>query len=526
MAYICYQISRMSNEINYISRKISVFHGRQTPEEAMLVGYGAILEAFNLPVPLPRQLSLISSKNRQYVNEEWRVFTSRHLPDDTLYKHLVFALKYEGINLLIFKKLFETIPKQEIEALVQIEVLGQYSRRIWFLYEWLMGDILAIPNLNRGNAIPLIDPEIQFAIKGVRSSRHKIINNLPGTVDFCPIIFNTARLKECLNENCADKKNTILKSIQKDLLQRTSSFLLLKDSKASFTIEGESPKSRRAARWGQAIGQAGSRELSKEELIRLQQIVIENTRFVDMGFRNKGGFIGEHDRMTGEPLPNHISAKWQDLDLLISGLIRTHDLLIKQDFDPVLAASVIAFGFVFIHPFTDGNGRIQRYLVHDVLAKKQFGHQGMIFPVSASILEHLDEYRNVLEYYSRPLLDLIEWKETADHNVEVINDTLDYYRYFDATRQAEYLYDCVRDTIEHIIPQEVDYLIRYDTFKKYLEDEFDMPDSLVALIVRFLEQNSGKLSKRAREMELGKLNENEIAGIEEKYRIIMKDLIR
>src|SRR5688500_14144249 len=168
------------------SRKISVFHGRQAPEEGTLVGYGAIIAGYNLQVPLPRQLSLISSKKRQYVTEEWSVFTSRHLPDDNLYKHLAFALKYEGINLLVFKKLFEAISKQEAEAIVQIEVLGQYSRKIWFLYEWLMDQNLSIPDLDRGNMVTLVDEKLQFAIPGVKSSRHKIINNLPGTVHFCP----------------------------------------------------------------------------------------------------------------------------------------------------------------------------------------------------------------------------------------------------------------------------------------------------------------------------------------------------
>lgn len=40
----------------------------------------------------------------------------------------------------------------------------------------------------------------------------------------------------------------------------------------------------------------------------------------------------------------------------------------KSIYDPVLAAG-IAFGFVFIHPFEGGNGRIHRYLIHHVLAK-------------------------------------------------------------------------------------------------------------------------------------------------------------
>ena len=93
--------------INRFSLKISVFHGRKAPEEGLLVGYGALIEKLNLPVPLPNRLALISTKKRQYATDNWLVLTSRHEPEDTLYKQLVFALKYEGVNLLFFKKLFE-----------------------------------------------------------------------------------------------------------------------------------------------------------------------------------------------------------------------------------------------------------------------------------------------------------------------------------------------------------------------------------------------------------------------------------
>jgi len=327
-------------------------------------------------------------------------------------------------------------------------------------------------------------------------------------------------LEKYILHNYAEKKKDYLKGLRKDILQRASAFLLLKDSKASFTIEGESPKSKRAARWGQAIGQAGAKDLSKEELIRLQQIVIENERFVEMGFREKGGFIGEHDRSSGEPLPDHISAKWEDLDKLTTGLLNTNEKLLASNLDAVLTATIVAFGFVFIHPFEDGNGRIHRYLIHHVLAKKKFSQQGMIFPVSSSILDHIDNYRNVLEAYSNPLLDFIEWEETQDHNVRVINDTFDYYRFFDATKQAEFLYDCVNDTIENIIPNEVSYLTNYDEFKRYLDDEFEMPDKIVALLVRFLDQNEGKLSKRAREKEFASLNDSEVIEIESSYKSI------
>lgn len=501
------------NNIRF-SRKITVFHGRQTPEEAILVGYGAIIETLKLAAPMPFQLALISSKKRQYKNEQWQVFTSRHQPEDALYKQLVFALKYEGINLLVFKKLFEKLSQKEILSLLETEPTGIYSRKIWFLYEWLFSKKLTISDADsKIKYVALLDNDIQFALKGTSSPRHRIINNLPGTVDFCPLIFKTEKLNASIAANLSEQQNIFLKKVHKDVLQRASSFLLLKDSKASFTIEGENPPNARAARWGKAIGQAGGKPLSEEELNRLQQIVIENGRFIEMGFRKKGGFVGEHDRTTGEPIPEHISARWQDIEQLINGLLKTNGLL-ESDFDAVLAAAIVAFGFVFIHPFEDGNGRLHRYIIHHILAKKKFTQQGVIFPISASILDHIDNYRTVLESYSHPVLEHIKWKQTPDQNVEVLNETIDLYRYYDATKQAEFLYECAADTIKRVIPEEISYLIKYDEFKLHIDDNFEMPDKLIATLVRFLLQNNGKLSKRGREKEFKILTEQEVKKIE------------
>lgn len=55
---------------------------------------------------------------------------------------------------------------------------------------------------------------------------------------------------------------------------------------------------------------------------------------------------------------------------------------------------------------------------------------------------------------------------------------------------------------------------------QFLDDEFEMPDRTVALLIRFLEQNEGKLSKRARENEFAKLTDEEVSEIEKTYNSI------
>ena len=67
-----------------------------------------------------------------------------------------------------------------------------------------------------------------------------------------------------------------------------------------------------------------------------------------MGIRSEHGFIGDRDRETQEPIPDHISAKYEDLEQLMAGWLQTQKELVKSRMDPVLVAAKIAFGFVFI----------------------------------------------------------------------------------------------------------------------------------------------------------------------------------
>ena len=186
----------------------------------------------------------------------------------------------------------------------------------------------------------------------------------------------------------------------------------------------------------------------------------------------------------------------------------------------MLAATAIAFGFVFIHPFEDGNGRLHRYLLHHVLLETGFTPQGVVFPVSSVILKRLPEYRAALESYSKPRLSLIEWRPTDKGNVDVLNETVDLYRFFDATAQAEFFYSCVEETISKALPAEVDYLQKYDLMKSFVDHYIDMPARTADMLIGFLNQNDGKLSKRARESEFKALTNEEAGTLERQYSTI------
>ena len=495
---------------------MTVFQERRLPEPATLAGYSALIDAYGIEAPLPRTLSAIGEHHRILERDGWRIMTPRHAPDASLAGHLTFALKYEGLDLAVLKRLFLKTGAPPIEGIVKATPTGTYARRVWFLYEWLTGERLDLPDAQAGKYVPVLDPSLQWGIEGKTAPRYRLRNNLPGTPDFCPLVFRTERLAQFIADDLQQRAREIIADVPCDVLARTAAFLLLKDSKSSYAIEGESPPQERIQRWGRAIGEAGKQPLDEDDLLRLQRVVIGDDRFIKLGLSAEGGFFGAHDRETRLPLPYHISARAEDLPALLTGLI-AFDRGPAQHMDAVIAAAILAFGFVYIHPFEDGNGRLHRYLIHHVLAEHGYNPPGVVFPVSAAILDQIDPYRHILESYSQRLLPVIRWEPTETFNVQVLNDTGDFYRFFDATPHAEFLYACVQRTIKQDLPYETQFLRRYDEFRRRIDNMIDMPERTVDLLFRFLSQNDDTLSKRAREKEFSALTEEEIAQIEAIY---------
>jgi Fic family protein len=250
----------------------------------------------------------------------------------------------------------------------------------------------------------------------------------------------------------------------------------------------------------------------------LQRIVIGDSRFTQLGLRKEGGFVGTHDRRAHEPIPVHISAKAEDLPSLMEGVVAYDERVRKAGVDAVVIAAPLAFGFVYIHPFEDGNGRLHRWLIHHTLAAAGYNPAGVVFPLSAAIYRDIAAYKSVLESYSRLLLGLIEWEPTPTGNVRVLNNTVNYYRFFDATAHAEFLYRCVEQTIDQDLPQEVAYLEAYDQFSKGVQEIVDMPEQKVDLLHKLLRQHNGQLSKRARTNEFAALTSEEVERVEALYR--------
>lgn len=220
--------------------------------------------------------------------------------------------------------------------------------------------------------------------------------------------------------------------------------------------------------------------------------------------------MGETTRSYGQHV-HFICPRPEDVPSLMQGWLELNLKLYSFE-DPVIAAAVSAFALVFIHPFEDGNGRIHRFLIHHFLSKSQFS-KGIIFPVSAAILRDKGRYDQVLEDFSKPLFDHVQWDFTKEGGVVVHNHTHHLYRIFDATAQAEYLYDRVKETIEIDLLQELDFLAVFDRAMQAVREIVDMPDRRASLFIQSCLQNGGRLSKAKRD-QFSELSDAEVTHLE------------
>ncbi len=492
-----------------------IFQEKTVSADTRLAGWAALVQTFGVQAPV-RRPSVVSGQHVKASRREaggWNVFDKRYWPGESFGDQMRFALRHEDLDLLVLKRLFQAVPQDTVTAFVRSAPTGAPNRRAWFLYEFLTGRTLDIPDAAQASFTDLLDGRLYFTAAPRLSRRHKVRDNLLGTPAFCPVIRRTPALTDFGARALGTRANEVIGRTGANLVARAASFLLLADTRASFEIEGENPPRGRLERWGRAVLQAGKNPLTLDEILRLHGVLIEDTRFTRAGLRPDGIFLGERDH-EGDPLPEFIGARPQDLQPLLQGMIAANERMREGEVDPVLQAAATAFGFVYIHPFQDGNGRLHRCLIHHVLAERKFTPPGMVFPVSPVMLDRIDTYRDTLRAHSSPLMNFIEWRPTPGRNVEVLNDTADLYRYFDCTAAAEFLYACVARAIDKDLPREIDFLRRNDEAMRRIMNTVEMPDRTAENLIRFIRLNEGKLGRQRREGEFEKLTDEEVTSLE------------
>lgn len=482
-------------------------------------GYAALTARLAIPALPNWHESFVAPGNTRRIETTRglvrQTYPSRYWPGDGSTDQLEFALKYDGVNLAALARIFEAIDTTEIATYVASKPTGRYARRIWYLHELITGRRLPLEDLNRGNYVDLLDPEAYLTTSPGRKVRRQRINdNLLGNARFCPTIRLTEAIQRLMNARLRERCQQVVAQYPPELLRRALSYLYTKETKSSFAIERIKPSASRTERFIALLELAEKEDFcEKARLIDLQNRIVE-PRFAADDYRTDQNYVGQTVAWQTERV-HYACPKPDDLPDLMAGLIAAHERMAISDLHAVAHAAAVAYGFVFLHPFEDGNGRIHRFLIHNILARRGFTPVGLMFPVSAAMLKHSGEYETSLEAFSKPLMRLVEYELDDEGRMSVLNDTAVWYRFLDLTAQTEALFSFIEKTIETELAEELNFLANYDRTKTALQEIVDMPDRQIDLFIRCCLQNHGRLSASKRGSHFTALTGDEIARMEQ-----------
>ena len=488
-----------------------------TPKDTpKAVGPHGLIEEYNLKVPLPIVRSEVISGARRTTVTDGTVleqYPKGYLPIGVS-GNLRFAMRYEPIDLSTLAAVFDALDIGEFENWIRSEPTGIFTRRAWYLFELLTGKTLDIPEIGPASYVDLLDSDLHITAAKVQVRRQRVNDNLLGNRFYCPLVRRTETLKSFMAKDLAKEARNIVEGCDPAILTRAVHYLFTKETKSSFAIEGEVPNKGRTARFVAALENASAFDAgSKEAFVRLQNSIVD-PRYAQSDWRTMQNYVSLTLSDYTEDV-HFVCPKPEDIPGLMAAWMQmTHRLETADVTDAVVAAAAAAFGFVFLHPFDDGNGRIHRFLVHHILTKLGFTPPRVLFPVSAAMLREREAYDRVLERFSSSVLPFISYDLDAEGRMAVHNETASLYRFFDATPHAEYLYHCIEETIRRDLGDEIGFLVVFDAAMRKTLEIVDMPDRRASLLVRLILQNRGKLSRGERPT-FAEIKDDELHRIED-----------
>ena len=439
-------------------------------------------------------------------------------PDTTLRGHLTFHLKHETPHFELLSRVFARCDVGEISAWVGDEPTGQYARRAAFLYEFFTGEQLPVPADLAGGYHDAIGSDKLVAATPGRAGlnrRWRVRDNMPGTRAFCPMIVRAQAGAAALDVDVRALIHGLEVEFGTELLMRSAVWMTLRESRASFGIEGEAQKTGRIQRFADVLarrtGQGDRHPLDEAALAELQREILGlRTTTQRFGLRQSPVFVGEVVRF--QDIVHYIAPPPEDLAAMLAGLQAFLDR--TQGQSPVMRCAVAAFGFVYIHPLADGNGRVHRFLVNEVLRRDGVVQDPMILPVSSLIASDAAErrtYDRILDVVSRPLMrtlaETYRFAEIPTHYPDGISSNFVFegsegarhaWRYLDLSPHVAYMAEVIERTIREDMLEEFRYLRSHGQARSAVKEIVEMPDAQLDRVIRSIQSNKGELSRALR----------------------------
>ncbi len=484
------------------------------PVSSNKLGYTWLIDHFALPhqyLAVVCCSAKISSINKEASSQHYPISYRPH--NDTAVDHLIFALKYEPLNLSCLATVFrQKSVKPELELALHNNPTSKYSRLIGFYFELLTHQTLDAPDLSSGNYVDAVDAKQYYVAPSQRERKFRVNNNLVGNGWLSALMKRNESLIG--NNELCELARKSLSHHSMELLARATRYLIALETKSSNEIEAESITPSKKIKYMLALESINLDDLTKEKLIATLNI-IKDKHYQEYDYRYQQNYLGKSGR--GYATVDYVPPKPGDAHDLMDHWFKLRVRVLSSDMPAIAKAAALSSSFVYIHPFMDGNGRLSRYIMQDTLYRDKIIDQQYALPLSSGILKDISDYYRILSETSSQIMKLVQFELLDNYSVTVLNDTVDSYRHLCFDAHAQYMSDVSRKVAIELIPEELEKLHQFDRLMDHLNESLDLPEKDLGLIANLLISNQGKISVKKRKGTLQSIHADDLNRAESIY---------
>lgn len=486
-----------------------------------MIGYEFLLSRIPLRMPAPRQPARVKPVTRVERMPEFVAVPKNTAPgaDASLFEHALFALKHEPLNVGLMHEALKQVAEAEVVEAITAQRFSAYTRRAAFIWEKANGKQLALPWATvGGNYLPMFDPVDYYAgASWERNARLRVDFNGIGPYEYCPVVQRDEALHGEGEQILKQLEAWATSPANADILDRVMGWAYLSETRDSYAIENEVPSPGKEQAFLQAMAHLRDRApLDEPYLVGLQNVVISDPLRAEQAFRGHQNWLQRGGQ--GALAVRYVPPPPEALERLVDGFMRMANA--KDDVPALVKAAMVSFGFVFLHPFMDGNGRLSR-----LLAQHSLNFQGALpalqggpalLPLSVAMKKNERDYLATLESFSKPARELWDVLSIGDNDFAFdFRSSPMAYAHWDGQPAARFITQCARAALDQSLVEEAAFIHAYDRAFDRIDKAHNLPNRTINLLIQWVRQNGNKMPERRRSAsELAGLRREVIDGIE------------
>lgn len=469
------------------------------------IGYQFLRERLALPVFAVAQPAQVAPVSRLSADgDALRVPAAVAPASDDVLDHVLFALKHEGVNLQVLSLALPRVAPERMLAALAVAPNGRFIRIACHLWEAFSGKQLPVEPPPGAHYAAVFDARRYHTGASRRDARWRVDFNGLGDLRWCPTVRRTAAVERLVAADILQRARRFVHDSAPQLVQRTLAWAYLHETHSSYAIERERPAADKASAFAALLRQAHApRELSEQYLVELHSAVMSNPLERAVEFRSRQNWLrnGLRGALGVSYVPPEPDVAVELMDALMAFANGAREWP-RLGLDPLVAAAVASFGFVFIHPFMDGNGRLSRFLLHKALCLSGQLDGGMLLPVSAAMQRNEHDYLQALQSFSAAARELVgvtwlgEDRFAFERRPGAVGTV--FYRYWDATACVEFSLRMAEQALQVDLQRQALFLSRFDAVQRAVQQRFDVRGPVLATLVALCLDSGGVISKNKR----------------------------